>query len=188
MKLTAMAVTGMLAVVVCAGTPAAERDEAPPGSLRGRALSAYYRELDDSDRGRLAPLTARLMTLGQRIPRAIELPRLQVVTVARAEAEPGRESPPIEVEREGEAWEQVLGRPVVEQEKLAWVLYRAGSYARAADAYGPLHEADPENEHLTVMLALSERNAAGPERLARARKLLDSLPEGSEAHGWGCST
>ena len=47
----------------------------------------------------------------------------------------------------------------MDEEHLAYAYFRAGLYARAADAYRRLQASAPAEEHFRVMLVLSERNS-----------------------------
>jgi len=75
----------------------------------------------------------------------------------------------------------VAERPIVDEEKLADAYFRAGMYARAADAYRRLRDGAPAEDHFGVMLMLSERNGGNEEE---ALKLLADLKSLETVKPW----
>jgi hypothetical protein len=147
-----------------------------------RLLHAYYRPLNDPEAGRLGALTARLLLAAQHMPDEIQLPNGSAASPPpedKSHPEPPEPvGPPIPA---GQQWRPVLDHPVVGEQKLAWVLYRAGLFDEATRMYRRLHDGDKEDQHVLFMLVLCERNTGN---LEKARQLLDTMPQDSEAYGW----
>ncbi len=189
----------LLLAAACAtalSAPTAEDRRTPAQRL----ADLYSSPIADPMRGRLYGKVAALLDAARQLPDRIELPETEAPapdpepqspaepdpvpepTVAEqaATAEPAaavKPGPEPEPPVPGEDWRVVSGEPVVADEDLAHAHFRAGFYRRAASLYGRLSKADPEDAHLMVMLALSERNAGDA---AAARDVLDQLRSADE--------
>ena len=75
----------------------------------------------------------------------------------------------------------VLDRPVVGVEELAYAHFRARSYEEAARLYRQLYEQDPDQTHFALMLMLCERNAGNAEA---EQELLGVLRQSDQAAEW----
>jgi tetratricopeptide (TPR) repeat protein len=165
----------------CAALAGAEdAEEAAPPSLEAVRRQASS-PLTDPGQGRLYGSVARMLNAVRALPPAIDLrlpkrPAGGQAPPTEPQQEPETEQkpqvkPPVE---EQKGWIAVFGAPIADGGRLARALYMAGSYREAADLYSDLLEEEPEDEHLLVMLALSERNAGDRER---AEELLAELAE-----------
>lgn len=145
-------------------------------------LKTYYYPAEDPNLGKLYPEAAGLMkALRNNMPRAIEveMPKAEVKGTGEVEepdAKGATRIPPPERPSLAapEGWVSVLDRPVVAKEKLAHTYFLAGAYKEAAGVYRSLMDDMPGDPHLTVMLALCERNSGNCEG---ASKLLEEAAQ-----------
>lgn len=178
---------------VCAAVlvGAESQDKALPAHGHGSAfealLEAYYAPLADPRRGRLYEATAELLSAGRALPESMDLGfRLRPTPAGQGQeatsAEQPAAAPQGSAAGQGPRWVEVLDHPVVGEEELAHAYFLARSYAEAADIYRLLHERNPEDTHLLLMLLLSERNAGNADE---ARRLLSELQKkGTEPAKW----
>jgi len=178
----AMLVAGMIAASVAAQV----QPTAP--SLAERILDARLSPLRDPGAGQLYPLASGLLGAARHMPQSIELTRPPIPAEqegpdSQAQPPAGAQPQPAETPN-APKWRQVLDAPVVEDEKLAYAYYLAGSYAEAAGLYRRLHEQEPDNVHFHQMLFLSARNAGDAQAAAALLEELKSKPESQDWAEW----
>lgn len=157
-------------------------------AARDRLLEAYHSPPVDPSQGRLYDAVAALLNSARELPKTLQLrstPPAEAPPVEAEAAEPAADARPEAAPAEPPAraqWLTVLEEPVVSEEVLAHTHFLAGAFGEAAALYGHLREQNPEDEHVLLMLMLSERNAGN---LEEAQALLAELRQkGAEAGEW----
>ncbi len=133
-------------------------------------LQMHYFPPHDPHAGRLLPAAADLLAAARELPDSIRLgppPDSGGGSNDDTGAQDSVSAAPPEPVREG--WVRVVTRPVVEERKLAYAHFMAGSHDAAAQMYSVLCRQEPNSAHLKAMWALCERRR-GDHR--RAQELL----------------
>ncbi len=175
MRYFGIAIATLLAFGIAAAVRAAEEEDATPPQ---RLEQSYHAPLEDPDLGRLYEPAAELLKEARQMPETLR--EFEPPPPAEEEAAPepaALEEPPPLPER----WISAVDGLVGDEEDLAAVYYKAGSYERAARTYRRLLERDPDSEHLVVMLLLSEANTGNSKE---ATKLLRELDPQSPRRSW----
>ena len=160
-------------LILAVSGPAGRAEERPPAEEES-PLASLHGPLEDTQAGRLYPLAADLLRAARDLPEKIDLRQF-----IQAEGPAAQVLQPAEVPAEG--WVSVSELPIIDEEHLAYAYFRAGLYARAADAYRRLQASAPAEEHFRVMLMLSERNGGNE---GEALKLLADLKSLERAKPW----
>ncbi|MGD2174162.1 MAG: tetratricopeptide repeat protein [Candidatus Brocadiaceae bacterium] len=159
------------------------RDDGTWTAPAERLQRACDAPLEDAGAGRLYEKAAELLNAARDLPERIELPepRPAVPEDQAAEEEEAQEQPVEIPEPPREQWVPVVEEPIAPPRELAWLYYMAGRYQQAGELYRRLHEKDPGDEHVLMMLLLSERNAG---RIEEARELLSRTKADAPCRSW----
>jgi len=177
----------VLSLLILAVPGPAGRAEERPSAEEQSPLASLHSPLEDPQAGRLYPLAADLLRAARDLPEEIDLGQFIRAEGPAAGPPPEPEAAesvaqvPQPAEAPAEGWVSVSELPIIDEEHLAYAYFRAGLYARAADAYRRLQASAPAEEHFRVMLMLSERNGGNE---GEALKLLADLKSLERAKPW----
>lgn len=184
-KVCCLLLIGSLAFWARAGAA----DERLPAQSDERFMRTYYFPAHDSNGGRLYRGAIELLNARRRFSQEF---RLTPALVHAAHGQTGPPSPPAQKdagEKDAQPehaaetrWVKALDHPLIPDEELAYVNFRAERYEEAARIYESLREQRPDDTHLLLMLALATKSLGDSQK---AKELLRAVaPEKAEAREW----
>ncbi len=178
-RLTALTAAALALLALGAGAQPQPNGD----SLADRLLAAERQPLVDPGAGRLYPSAAALLAAARGLPDQVELVHPAIPAEPEpAEAAPAQPAaPPQPAEK---PWPQVVDRPVVDDETLAYARFLAGDYAGATALYARLHQQAPDDLYLTQMLFLSTRDAGDAQAAAPLLEELKAKPDTRDWAEW----